>query len=100
MSTIYIVRLRALLSLVNKTTNLSVQLAIQTATTDTNAANSPVGIGGTVTTVGRTLQDVDVSSPGAGDVNSHMWFRLGVLAKSSGATAENGTVALQASFRT
>lgn len=99
MATILIVRLRALFALVNKTTNLSVQLAIQTADTDPNAANSPVAIGNAITSVGRTIQDVDVTQAGNGAVNSKMWFRLGVLASSSGATVESGTVALQASFR-
>lgn len=99
MATITIVRLRAILALVNKTTNLQVQLAIQTATTDPNSANAPVAIGNVVSTVGRTVQDVDVTQAGNGQVNSHMWFRLGVFASSTGATVESGTVALQPSYR-
>lgn len=99
MATILIVRLRALLALVNKTTNLQIQLAIQTADTDPNAATAPVAIGNAINTVGRTMQDVDVTQAGNGQVNGKMWFRLGVLASSTGATVESGTVALQASFR-
>lgn len=99
MATILIVRLRALLALVNKSTNLQLQLAIQTADTDPNSANTPVAIGNVVSSVGRSIQDVDVTQAGNGAVNTKMWFRLGVMASSTGATVESGTAALQASFR-
>ncbi len=97
--TINVLRLRVIVALVNKSTNLSVQLAIQTATTDTSSANAPVALGAAITTVGRAFRDIDVGNVNNGEVNSHMWCRIGILAASSGSTVESGNVSLTPSYR-
>ncbi len=99
MPTILISRLRAVVALANRSANLQIQLAIQTAATDPESANTPVALGSVINTVGRTFVDVDVTQAGNGNVNTAMWFRLGVLASSTGATVESGTGSLTPSFR-
>jgi hypothetical protein len=98
MPTISIQRLRCVVALMNKTPGLNVFLAIQTATVDTQVANAPVQIGAIVNAAGRFYRDIDVTNAANGDVNNHMWFRLGVLAASGGAV-ETGNVAITPSFR-
>lgn len=99
MPTIAIQRLRSVLAVVNRSTNLQVQLAIQTATSDIEKANAPVALGNVISTQTQALVDEDVTQALKGDVNAHMYFRLGVLVSSTGATVESGTVSLTPSFR-
>lgn len=99
MPTIAIQRLRYVIALVSRTANLSVQLGIQTADVDIEKANAPVAIGTAFNTQVQTFEDIDVTQAGTGNVNTKMYFRLGVFAFSSGASPEFGTVAVTPSFR-
>jgi hypothetical protein len=99
MPTVNITQLRCVVSVVNRTTNLQVTLGIQSALVDPENANAPAACGAAISTAGRTFRDVDVTQAATGNVNANMWFRIGVLAASTGATVETGTVAVTPSFK-
>jgi hypothetical protein len=99
MPTIAIQQLRCVISVVNRSPNLSVTLGIQTAQTDPEIANGPLAIGPAIVVPGRAFRDIDVTVVGNGNVNASMWFRLGVFAASAGVAVETGTVSLTPAFR-
>lgn len=100
--TIHIVLLRAILACAENSGFCESALAIQTATTDLEAANPPVVLGAYVNTQGRNFRNFDVTQAGNGDVNNHMFWRL-LLAyriKAGGGTLERGTFTLAPTWRT
>lgn len=89
--------LKALVEVVERTTNYEVALAIQTATADPDAPDAWTALGTYTTATGRTCQGLfDIRTL----VDSKFWFRAGLLSRNTSGTAlESADVALTVTLR-